>query len=287
VADVSLMTLISAEWYRLIRRRMTWILGVLLVGLTIFVYGALALAITGSDAADVDAETLADLERIVEVGSVPAFGDDVVWQLVAVMGVILISATIGSEFSWRTVITNVAWTGDRSRFILSKFVVVTLLTVVGVIVGFITCVIASLGVEVVRGTLGSGDVSAGLFGDIALASVRVFISALVYIFLAASLTMLGRNTALGISVGLAILFLEGLAVPILDLLGDSFAWTKDILMNWNVQGLLAANGYIPGVASAPDPDLPGAWQATVVLLIYAAAYAAATILIFRRRDITE
>ena len=101
--------------------------------------------------------------------------------------------------------------------------------------------------ELARGTLSSGDLSAGLAGDIGLASVRVWIATLVYICLAATLTMLGRNTALGISVGLAVLFLEGLAVPVVDLLGDSFAWTKDILMNWNVQGILAANGYVPGV----------------------------------------
>jgi ABC-type transport system involved in multi-copper enzyme maturation permease subunit len=287
VSSPGFVNLLRAEWFRLARRRMTLLLAGLLVGLCVFVYVALALAITGSDATDTDEQTIEDLKGLVDVKSVPAFSDDVVWQLVSVMGIILISSTIGSEFSWRTVITNVAWTGDRTRFLLSKFAVVSLLSVAGVVLGFIACFLASLSIDALRGTLASGDISAGLFGDIALAGARVWLGTLVYISLAATLTMLGRNTALGIAVGLAVLFLEGLAVPILDLLGDSFAWTKDILMNWNVQGILAANGFVPGVTSAPDPDLPGPWQAAAVLTLYILAYAAATILIFRRRDITE
>lgn len=284
---MSFMSLFHAEWFRLVHRRMTLILALLLVGLSVFVYVALALAISSGDAAGTDPQTIEDLKGLIDVGSVPAFGDDIVWQLVSVLGIILMSATIGSEFAWRTVITNVAWTGDRTRFLLSKLAVVSLLAALGVILGFGICFLSSLIIDSARGTLASGDLSAGLFGDIALAAVRVWVAALVYIFLAASLTMLGRNTALGISVGLAVLFLEGLAVPVMDLLGDSFSWTKDILMNWNVQGLLAANGFVPGVTSVPDSELPSPWQAAIVLTSYCLAYAATTLLIFRRRDITE
>ena len=140
---MSFATLFRTEWFRLTRRRMTLILALLLVGLCAFVYVALILAITGSDAAGSDAQTVDDLKGLVEVRSLPPFGDDVVWQLVSIMGIILISASIGSEFAWRTVVTNVAWTGDRTRFMLSKFAVVGLLSALGVMLGFATCFVSA------------------------------------------------------------------------------------------------------------------------------------------------
>jgi ABC-type transport system involved in multi-copper enzyme maturation permease subunit len=279
--------MLRSELFKLLHRRMTLILALLTVGLTLLVYVSLTVAATGSDAADADQETVDDLERLVAVESVPAFGDDVVWQLVSVMGVILISSSIGNEFSWRTVVTLAAWTGSRVPLMLAKIVVNTLLVAAGVVVGFLTCLAASVALGALRGTFASADLSGALLGDIGIAAAGTFAAALVYIMLAAAITMLGRNAALGISVGLALLFLEGLGIVVIDALGDSFAWAKDLTMNWNVQGLLAANGYVEGISSAPDPELPSAWQSLAVLLLYITGYIVTTLWLFARRDITE
>jgi ABC-type transport system involved in multi-copper enzyme maturation permease subunit len=278
--------LLRAELFRLLRRRMTWILAALTAGLSLLIYITLWIAVEGSSAADADAEMIDDLNRTLLVESIPAFADDIVWQLVAIMGVILMASSVGSEFSWRTVLTLTTWTGDRIRLLLAKLSVALGLTVLGVILGFIVCLGASVAIGAIRGTL-DGQLSGALVGDVALSGVLTWIALLPYVLLAGALTMLGRSTALGLSVALAVLFLEGLATTLIDLLGDSWAWLKNFTINWNVNGVLAENGYVPGMSSAPDPDLPPTWQAMLVLLAFSLGFVAATLAIFQRRDITE
>jgi hypothetical protein len=184
------------------------------------------------------------------------------------------------------VLTLVTWTGDRIRLLLAKLSVVLGLTVLGVVLGFVACFGASVVIGGIRGRL-DGQLSAALIGDVALAGGLTWVALVPYVLLAAALTMLGRSTALGISVALAVLFLEGLVTTLIDLLGDSWAWIKNLTLNWNVNGVLAENGYVAGMSSAPDPDLPPSWQAALVLVLFSIAFAGATIVIFLRRDITE
>lgn len=278
--------MVRAELFRLLRRRMTWILAALTAGLTLIIYITLWLAVAGSNAADADDEMVADLEATLRVTSVPAFGDDIVWQLAAIMGVILVSASIGSEYTWRTILTLTTWTGDRVRLLLAKLWVVLGLTALDVVLGFLCSFGVSVLIGVVRGRLG-GEPSLALAGDIALAATLTFVALLPYLLLAAALTMVGRSTALGISVALAVLFLEGLGLTLIDTFGESWSWLKNFSINWNVNAVLAANGYVPGFSSAPDPTLPSAWQGAIVLLLFSCGYLVATLLIFHRRDLTE
>jgi ABC-2 type transport system permease protein len=278
--------LLRAEGFKLIRRRMTWIMAILTGGLCLMIYLLIWVALASSDAAQMDAQAVADLERTIALDNVPAFGGNVVWQLAGIMAIILIASSIGQEYSWRTILTLATWTGDRTKIIAAKLIVATLLTLGYVVIGFLASTLGSLIVEGIRGDLG-GETSNGLFVDIVLAAVRVAYALLPYVFLAGTLTLIGRSVALGIAVGVAMLFLEGLVPTVMNLLGDTFSWLKHVTMNWNVQGILAANGYVEGTGSPPDPELPSAWQAAAVLLLYIAAYVATMLLVINRRDITE
>lgn len=278
--------LLRSELFRVRRRWMTLILSLLAIGLPVLTYFALWVALAGAGSTDAAQQTTEDLKSIVRVANVTAFGDDVVWQLTAIMGIVLLSSLIGNEFAWRTVLTLTAWTGQRWQIVLAKIGVASLLTFVWTAMGFAGCFAASVTVGAARGTL-SGQVDGALLRDVLLAVPVTWAALLPYVLLSGTLTMLSRNTAIGISVGLAVLFLEGLAVIVIDSFGSWLSWIKLITMNWNVQGLLAVNGYTTGIDQPPDPSLPGAWQSMVVLLVFAAGYVATTAFVFQRRDLTE
>jgi ABC-type transport system involved in multi-copper enzyme maturation permease subunit len=279
--------LLRSELYRLLRRRMTLILAGLLPGVVLLLYLAFALALSSGDAANMDAQTVSDLETMVAVESILAFADDLVWQLVAVMGVILMASAIGSEFAWRTVLTITTWTGDRVRPLIARFIVVAALSFVGVLIGFISAIAGSVIVNAMRGTFGGDQFSAGLLADTGVAILTTWYAALPYILLAGALAMLGRGTGVGIGVGLAVLFLEGFSITIIDQFGDTLAWVKHLTMNWNVQAVMGVNGYIPGVSSPPPPEVPAAWRGALMLVLFILGYASSTILLFVRRDINE
>jgi ABC-2 type transport system permease protein len=230
---------------------------------------------------------ISDLETLVAIESIPAFADDIVWQLVSVMGVILMASVVGNEFSWRTVLTVTTWTGDRIRPLIAKFIVVALLAAIGVVLGFITAMVSSITMGILRGTAESSQFTGGLIADIGIAMLTTWYAAFPYIMLAGALAMLGRGAALGIGLGLAVLFLEGLGILVIDSFGDSGAWTKHLTMNWNVQAVLDVNGYLPGISSPPPPNLPSAWRAAAMLALFIVSYALVTVGAFRRRDITE
>jgi ABC-type transport system involved in multi-copper enzyme maturation permease subunit len=279
--------LLRSELYRLLRRRMTLILAVLVPALTLLLYLAFALALASGDTANIDAQTVSNLETMISVESIPAFADDLIWQLVAVMGIILMASAIGSEFTWRTVLTITTWTGDRVRPLLARFLVVASLSFAGVVLGFLTAFASSVVITAARGTLAGEQLTGELLADTGVAIVTTWYALLPYVMLAGLLAMLGRGAALGLGVGLAVLFLEGLGIVVIDQFGDSLAWLKHLTMNWNVQAVMGLNGYVPGVSTPPPPEVPPAWRGALMLAVFVAGYATAATLLFVRRDITE
>ena len=278
--------MIRSELFRIVRRRMLPIMAVLIVSLTILIYGLITGLVEGGGATGTDAQVVTDFERALRVDSVPPFGDDIVWQLVGIMGVILVSTSIGNEFTWRTVLTLTTWTGARARLVLAKLVVVLWLLVGGVALGFVTCLLASTVIEAARGEL-RGQLSARLLADVALAALLTWIAIVPYVLLAGALTLLARSTALGIALGIAVMFLEELAVTLIDQLGDSLDWVKNLTMNWNVNAVLAPNGSLPGVSPDVETGLPSPWRGALLLLLFSLGYVATMLSVFQRRDVDE
>lgn len=279
--------MLRSELFKISRRQMTWILGLLTVVLVGFLYFALAIAVFGSDAASMDEQQVADLERMVAVSSVPAFADDLIWQIVGVMAVIMIASVVGSEYAWRTIITVTAWTGDRIRPLAARYVVVAAMTAIGVAAGFVVAVACSVVFEIARGTFDSSDITAGWLGNTGLAVLTTWYTLLVYVALTALVAVLSRSSGLAIGIGLAVLFLESLLVLALDLIGDTVEFAKNFTLSWNVQAVLTANGYVPGIGEPPAADVPSAGQGAVVLAGFIGVLCVAAMYTAQRRDIVE
>lgn len=279
---------LRAEFFKLRRRRMTWVLAALTVAFITLVYVALLLVVIQSEVqGGIPPDQMAEIERLLTMRNVVPFGYNLVFQLIAMFGIILAASAVGTEFGWRTIITVTAWSGDRFRLVAAKLLVLTAFVGIGVLLGFLTSLGASIVTSAIRGTLNLGEVDTSFVADAILGGLRTWFVALVYTLLAAALAMSGRNTTLGIAVGLALLFLESLFAPLLTILGDQFEAFQKFLISVNVSAVLAANGSVQGLSQPPGPDLPSPWQGAAVLAGYGFSFAALTFAVFVRRDITE
>jgi ABC-type transport system involved in multi-copper enzyme maturation permease subunit len=281
-----MIRLIGAELFKLRKRRMTWTLAGLLVALVALVYVLLLLAILSTSTGAPATPGIDALEGALAPAGIPSFGYSLVYQLGAIMGIILTGSAIGTEYGWRTVVTVTAWVGDRTGLVLSKVVTLALIAAGGVILGVLACLVGSLVVGIARDTLAASDFTGTLLSQTVLGGIRTWYVILIYMLLTAALAYLGRSTTLGIAVGLAMLFLESLVTTVLTLLDDRFAFLNDLLISTNASALLAANGDVGGFEQVATNG-PSPWQAALVLALYGVGFLAISIFIFNRRDITE
>jgi ABC-2 type transport system permease protein len=226
------------------------------------------------------------LEQTLGPSNVPSFSYAIIFQLGAILGIILASSAVGAEYGWRTIVLNTAWIGDRVRFVLAKLVTLAAMAAIGVVAGFFAGFFGSLIVGIARQSLTAQDFTGTLLSQAVLGGIRTWYVILIYMLLAAALAFLGRSTLLGIAVGLAILFLEGVITLLPTLFGERFAFINDILISANVEAVLSANSAVGSFSMAPR-DGPPPWQGAGVLAIYAVIFVTICVLSFNRRDITE
>jgi hypothetical protein len=277
--------MLNVELFKLLRRPMTWILGAVIAIIIMFIYLSFLLVLeTGSS--EMDPQDIEDFEEFIALPSTTTFGYDLSFQMAAIMSTILVASALTTEFGWRTVITMVAWTGDRLRFISAKLVLAALAALLFVALGFVASVAGSLTTSILHGSLSLSDLGLAYLGDVALGAGRTWLAVLVYAALAAVIAMLTRSTAAAIAITLALLFLESLGVLILDLLPDPLPRLQDLLLSTNTAALLAENGSLQGLTDEENggPDV-SAWRATFFLLGFCAACVAVTLRTFARRDI--
>jgi ABC-type transport system involved in multi-copper enzyme maturation permease subunit len=117
--------------------------------------------------------------------------------------------------------------------------------------------------------------------DVTLGIVRTWFTSLPYLALAFMVALLAKSSAAGISVGAAVLFLEGQILTLVGAIGGAFERIPEAFPSRNVEAILALNG-----GGEPARDLPGPWQATAVLLAYAVLFVAIAVWRFTRRDVT-
>lgn len=277
--------LLRAEIFKLSRRPMFWILVALIAAVVMFVYFSFLLVLETASA-ELDPEELADFEEFIALPSTTTFGYSIAFQMAAIMSTILVASAITTEFGWRTVITLVAWTGDRLRIISAKLIIVALAALAFVLVGFIASVSGSFSTNLVHGSLSLSVLGGDYLGDAVLGAMRTWLAVIVYASVAAVIAILTRSTAAAIAITLALLFLEPLGVVILDLLPDPLPRLQDLLISSNASALMTENGSLQGL---PDEstvdDQINPWQATAFLVTLSVASLFVTVCVFLRRDI--
>lgn len=277
-----MIPLLRSELFRLVKRPMPWIMLLIVAIGVLLLYGALW-AVLESSASGADARELRDVLRI---GATTELGLSLVTTLATILVVIIASSTIGAEYGWGTIRTLLPRASGRLALAAAKLVTIALFISVTIAFGYL----ASLGMSALVTS------AAGLeteFGDgflrHSLASVGRSIYVIVpYAALSFMVALWSRSNAAGISVGLAVYFLEDLVVALIGLAGDAVDWLPDLLISDNADKILALNN-VAGVGDAGPgaADVSDAWRASLTLAIWTVGFLAVALVIFRRRDVTS
>jgi len=279
-------SLLRSELFRLSRRRMPVVMLLILMALIALLY-LLFWSVVHAPQRGSSASSLNDLHNSLRIGEVRSTGLGLVQQFGAVMVVILSASIIAAEYGWGTIRFLVPRSTGREPLITAKLISLLLYTIVIVLAGYLIAAVASTLVTAADGL----DSSLGPdFTAHSLASLgRTIFAMLPYLAIAFVVALWTRSTAAGISVGLAVLFLEGIITGLIGNAGGVVKHLPELLLARNVQAVMHANsaGIANSVSSRNQTDLPNIWQATGVLALYTAVCVVLAYVRFRRADITS
>ncbi len=239
--------MLRSETFRIVRRRMPWVLMIVLA----VTAAALYLIMWGtSRSAQFSAAEQADLLDSLSLGSVLETGIGLVAMIGTLFAIILASSLAATEYGWGTIRTLLPRSPGRGSLLAAKLVVIAvfamMLMLVGMVVAFgVSAVITSIE-DLDR------DVDAGFLGETLLSLLRGWFTMLPYAALAFMVALLARSSAAGISVSAALLFLEGQILSLVAAAGGALERLPEAFISENVQTLLTMGG-----ASPQDEGLPG------------------------------
>ena len=255
------------EWFRLRRRAGFWaIIGIL----GLFVAGTLAATI--------------GMRFIPAVGeTMPAYGFPhvifgVLSRLAPFLGIILAGLIFGGEFGWGTWRTSLARGMPSSRLILVKILLGAVVLLAIWIIAWCLAVLAGLVVGenepggIIRESPGFPD---GWI-DAGLQFTSAWPLAVTYLALGALLCIIGKSTAFGIGVGIALIAAEMIGYPLLKLVAE-LIWEISLqdYLRWTLRGVtggLLGNDEPKGIIFLP------------AVLGYTALFCCLALAIFNRRD---
>ncbi len=277
-------TLVRVDRSRILRRPMTWILGIIVGGMTGLIYMSLALVLLLPEDTEggLSAQESADIRELVIFPDGFSFGMSAIGGFATIAMIILAAGVFGSEFSWGTVRTSLMAGVSRDRFYASK--VTTLVAIAG-LVAIIAAVLAfgatlTVGLVVDQDLYADEWLTGGFILDALLMIVRTFIAMAVWTLIAATVALVTHSLAAGVGVTLGAYIGGDIVFSLLRAAGDIGRWAARLFPNEAVNALLSMNNTDPPSYVATDY----LWI-TANLLFYTAAAIAIAIISFRRMDI--
>lgn len=269
--------LLQSELFRLRKRPMSWVLPVILCGLIAAFYVIFYFA----------ARNASDRSLIDQLSLPWVFngGGTFVIQVGVILLTVLASSVIGSEYSWNTIRPLLARARSRGAMLTAKWITVALYTVALIIVGMVVSVIASYIMSQIAGI--DTGASAAIFRHIATGTGRLIWAAAPYAALAFLIALWTKSNAAGISVGLAVFFVEPIIWLLLRQFNDVFDTVEKGGIIWNVQQLMDANMHRSADRVVTAVSTTRAWESAGVIGIYVVIAIALTYVILHRRDVTS
>jgi ABC-2 type transport system permease protein len=288
--------LIKAEIYKLRKRSMTYILLAILLG-----FIALLLSIMQVSEASTTATTLvngvATTQAVKAVAANVFFMKDAISVGITlscglvglVLAVVLISNATGSEYGWNTMRPYLLCSESRLKMVTAKLIAAAIFIIAGVIIGVLFAGLLGALFTALRGyswNLGMGTMS--FTGHQLLNMVRGLYTILPYILLAFLFTVLGRSTAAGIGFGIGAYVAESIITGVLSLTHGWLAKIPNYLLSINVSKInsLAQSSGGVSINIGSNATAPSALHAFIVLAVYCVAFAAISLTIFQKRDVT-
>jgi ABC-type transport system involved in multi-copper enzyme maturation permease subunit len=287
-----MIDLIAAEWLKLSRRPLTWVL--LGVFLGTMLLQVVAQAVFSGMLVDISPESslapqVEEYRRRLAFPGVFGMALGHLNGLGGFFAVILAAGALGSEYSWGTLRTQLVRKPGRARYLLAKLATIMLLLLGA---GLLTIALAST-VAAISGLLGAGGrVAAADLLALPGGLLRALFVLLPYVLLTLCFTVASRSLLVGVAGGLLYLVLEGgfSALAIFVELGGFWAQLYNLTIANNINVLVLENGHAFGLrpellVPLTMGALPPPAQAYLVVALYSAAFLASALWLFRRRDI--
>jgi ABC-type transport system involved in multi-copper enzyme maturation permease subunit len=296
-----MINLIRAEWFKLARRPMAWVLLIVFVGLLILLRATEFFAVALSDGTFSGGQVrmaLLDPEQVEQFRrqlTFPGIFGAVLGHTNSVGGIcaiVLAAGAMGSEYGWGTLRTQLARQPGRGRYLVAKIVALMLALLAGLVVALVVGVLLAAvfgGVLGDRGSLSGGDLLA-----LPLGVLRALYVMLPYVLFTFACAILGRSVLAAAGGGFFFLLLDvGLgALAFLGQLGGLVRFLTSLVVQPNINTLVLLNsrsfGLDPAVlARTMDLEtLPSPLQATLVIGAYSALFFFYVYRALTRRDIT-
>ena len=291
-----MLNLIRAEWLKLTKRPLTWVLLAIFLALLIpqvvslFMLVHLAQLLGLGDGGAVRGVQIEEYAHWIVFpglfGSVFAH----INSLGGVFAVILAAGAMGSEYGWGTLRTQLARDPDRVRYLIAKLLTLLGLLAVAMVLDLVlgSALGAALGLLV-------GEVGAPAASDLAalpLAILRALYVLLPYVLLTLSFAIIGRSVLVGLAGGLLYLVFEAGfgTLAVLQVLGGVWQTIYNLTIQRNINSLTVLNlrafGLHPERLTSPDLfQTPSSLQATLVIALYSAGFLVTALYLLRRRDV--
>jgi ABC-type transport system involved in multi-copper enzyme maturation permease subunit len=295
-----MLPLLRAEWLKMSRRPLTWILLIVfLVQMALFISGLfLVIALNdGVFSITADFESFlgeAQMEQFrIQVGFPGIFGT-VLGQVNGIGGfcaVILAAGIMGSEYNWGTLRVQLARLPDRRQYLLAKLGTLLLLVLTGIAIALVVGVLLGLLYGSVLGTLGNISMRDVLLLPVGI--LRSLYIMLPYMMFAVAMSIFGRSVMAGVVGGVFLSVLDAsTGMPSLQAAIDNpqVEFFFNLLIQQNVNTLVVLNRNIYGI----DPtltmnlnpgSLPPVWQTMLVIGIYTLLFFGYAYALLMRRDV--
>lgn len=296
------VNLIRAEWLKLSRRPMAWVLLIIFLVFLLFSLSVpfLVLALhdgvfTGGEAhATFPIITEAQMEQFRLQLRFPGLFGEILGQVNGVGGilaVLLAAGAMGGEYDWGTLRVQLARFPDRGRYLLAKVVALLLILLAGMAIVLVVGSLFGLFLSLVLGSVGHVGLSDVVLLPIGM--VRALFIMLPYLMFAIATSTLGRSTMAGIAGGILLIVVDaGAGAPALLAAMDNpvVKLFYNLLIQQNVNALVVVNrsayGLDPAVMTNLDPSqLPHPFQAAVVVACYSLLFLGYAWFLLTRRDV--
>lgn len=287
---------LRSEIHRLRRRRMTFVLLLLIALIPVLIY--VIMWMTAQTQLDTIRSgrlqpqpgqppvTEESVRRVLD-GLRPDRAPEFALGMASVVGVmfatILAGSVMGNEFGWATVRTVLAHGGRRAAFIFAKLVTLALASGAIVLTGFAATFAAAYVLSSVAGV--DLALSADAPGRVATYAVRGLYVTLPYISFAVLMAVLARSAAAGIAFGLVLFFGETLLAQLAIQMNPDLRPLFDAGISRNVSAIVRT----PPTGPGPITRMPSAVDvsfAALIVALYVVAFVSFTIHRFAKRDLT-
>jgi ABC-type transport system involved in multi-copper enzyme maturation permease subunit len=280
--------MIGAEFLKLRKRQMTWVLLSILVGIIVLV-NLLLLAIskvktpgTGLGAGNIAA--------LLGLQSAVPFAFSMIASFGTVLAIILTASSMGGEYNWKTIRPALVSSESRFKFIIAKLVSLGIL----ILIGMLIAVIAGFIMGLITTGLGGNAYSFGfLTGSYIwtqfLQYWRTFYIIMPFALLGFMMAIVGRSAMPGIATGIGVVFLEAIITTFMTAAGGWIAKVPAYLLNANMTAITALNklpGRFGGGGGGTDTTIPSLTHAFVILGLYSVIFLVFSFYLFRNRDVT-